>query len=80
MTVMNTTSDVIARIRGFAEDRRLTKSALAGMAGLNDKTLKNFWDDCWNPTRKTMIALERLIPVDFQVAANDPVSDLEEAA
>jgi hypothetical protein len=77
---MNTTSDVIARIRGFARGRKLTKSALAGLAGLADKTLKDLWDDCWNPTVKTLVALEGVIPADYQVPANDQDPDREEAA
>jgi DNA-binding XRE family transcriptional regulator len=80
MIAMNTTSDVIARIRGYASEHDIKKSALAVMAGLNNKALQNIWEDSWNPTKNTLIALEALIPSDFQVPANDQGQDRDEAA
>lgn len=41
-------------------------------AGLSSEALKKINADDWNPTRRTLEALERLIPEDFDFAMSDP--------
>lgn len=53
--------NLIEKIRTFAKDRKLTKSALAKKAGFQDTTLRKFWDDDWNPTAKTLSKLEAVM-------------------
>lgn len=59
------TSRLVHRIRSFADAEGLSKGRLAGRAGLRESTLRKFDRDDWNPTLKTLRALESIIPADF---------------
>lgn len=62
---MSKTDDAIARIKAFAAYKGWSKTQLAAESGLRDTTLRNFHLPTWNPTRKTMNKIERIIPVEF---------------
>lgn len=49
---------LIEKLRKQAKKHKLTKSALAAKAGLDNKTLQFFWESDWNPTLDTIEKLE----------------------
>lgn len=55
------TQNLIDRIRQQAIKNKLTKSGLAKQAGLDNKTLKDFWDNSWNPTAETLRKIEEVL-------------------
>ncbi|WP_133125790.1 hypothetical protein [Thalassospira marina] len=77
---MNTVDDVIARIRRFVLQNNMTKSRFALQCGLQVDVTRKMWDADWNPTIATLRQLEKPIPDDFQVSANDPGCPGEKAA
>lgn len=62
MSIQNT----ITLIRAFAAERKLSKRALAEMAGIGDTALRSFDKPEWNPTRKTLEKLEGVVPGEFK--------------
>lgn len=60
-----TADQVVQRVRAFAHTEKLSKGRLAVRAGLRDSTLRAFDRADWNPTVKTLRALESIIPPDF---------------
>lgn len=58
-------SKIIHRLRSYALTKNLKKSRLALDAGLDNKTLKDFWNESWNPTARTIKKLEELVPEGF---------------
>lgn len=53
---------IINKIREYARAQNKAKSNLAVEAGLDAKTLQNFWDENWNPTLTTLQKLEAILP------------------
>lgn len=51
----------IERLRAYAKKKNLTKSAFAKQAGLDNKTLKDFWEPTWKPSLSTIQKLEAII-------------------
>lgn len=49
------------RIRDFLKRRGVTKSLLAGAAGVHPNTLRTVHDAEWNPTAKTLDALDAAV-------------------
>lgn len=64
------TPQLIERLRRFAAAKGWTKTRLAREADINETTLRNFHRPDWNPTLKTIQAIEAIIPADFP--ADDP--------
>ena len=54
-------SHVVARIRQFIEEGRMTRSGLARAAGLHANTLRDCGEDGWNPTSDTLAKLARFL-------------------
>ena len=69
--IFNTAAAVIARLRGWAEANRWSKSKFAAEAGLVDTTLRAFDAPGWNPTRETLEKLEAVVPPGWQLG--DPI-------
>ena len=70
----------ISQLRAIAQDIGLSKSALAKRAGLAVNTLRNFWDDDWNPSLDTLCKLESALKNDgnvIEVANRSPHSGLK---
>lgn len=63
--------EAILNCRNYAKENSITKSGLALMAGLSDKTLSNFWGDDWNPTIKVLQKVEAAISRDFKTLPQD---------
>ena len=56
----------LKRVREYARQKGLSKSAFARAAGLNDTTLRGINRDDWNPTAETLRRLESVIPKNWK--------------
>ena len=63
---MSTTDAVINRVRRYAQFYQLAPTTMARLAGLGNNTLRDFWQDDWNPRVETLRALEAIIPETFE--------------
>ena len=61
--------DVKERIRAYRRGCRWSINRLAMEAGLRSTTIAGIDADHWNPTTKTLEALESIIPDDFDASA-----------
>ncbi|MFD2232789.1 helix-turn-helix domain-containing protein [Phaeospirillum tilakii] len=75
-----TIAQTLLRIRAFAAQPGWTKTRLAREAGLHDTRLRHMDDDGWNPTRRTIEALESVIPPDWQPGPGADTPTPSEAA
>lgn len=57
----------VALIRSERVEKRLSIKRLADLAGLTPSTIQDMDTDAWNPTLKTLVAIERAL-------AGDPVA------
>lgn len=57
---------VISRIRSFAAIKGWSKREYARNAKIQDTTLRDFDKPDWNPTRKTLRRMEKVIPPAFK--------------
>lgn len=55
-------AETIERIRAYVQLSGVTKKGLAEDAGLHPNTLIGMEDSGWNPTLKTLMALEAQLP------------------
>ena len=62
---MTRTENTIHLLRRFAKRHRIAPSRLAHMAGLHENTLLRMHEDSWNPTAKTLRALEALVEKEY---------------
>ena len=58
--------DVIYRLRICAKVKNWTKLEFAARAGINESVLRRFWHEDWNPTVKTLRAMESAVPPRFK--------------
>jgi hypothetical protein len=65
-------ASTIQRIRAFAKQPGWTKTRLARQAGLQDTVLRGLDSEEWNPTKRTIEALESVIPPGWQAPSNFP--------
>lgn len=63
---MTNIESVISRIRSFAAFKGWSKREYARNAKIQDTTLRDFDKPDWNPTRKTLRRMEKVIPPTFQ--------------
>ena len=64
---MTDVHSIIKRIRAYAKQPGVSVSAIARSAGLRDEsTVRKALRDGGNPTLRTIAAIERVIPEDFQ--------------
>jgi hypothetical protein len=64
--MMTPSEFAIERIRAYAKENNIAKSRLAVDSELDDKTLKNIFDESWNPQFKTMRQIEAKIPEEYK--------------
>lgn len=75
---MTKTEEAVSRIRAWAAAQGITRHKLASLAGLSKHALRHMDDPEWDPRRKTLEALERVVPQGFDPDHN-PVSRDEAA-
>lgn len=54
-------------VRAYLSSPGVTKLGFAAAAGLSDSMLRDAHSEEWNPTARTLRALERAIPPDFEL-------------
>jgi len=64
---MTDTERTIERIRAFKTHKSWGFTRLATEAGINKTTLRAMDLPGWNPTKETIVQLERIIPAAFQI-------------
>lgn len=66
MQAMINVDSAILRIKAYADHMGWKKSRLAKEAGFSsDRTLKDIYEEGWNPTAATLRRLEKIIPNNF---------------
>jgi len=58
-------NDSIQRIRAFAASMKWSRNRIATEAGIAESTIRNIFEDDWNPRVETLRQLEKVIPDDF---------------
>ena len=66
---MSRTGNTIYLLRRYVKKQGIAPTRLAEMAGLHPNTLRRMHDDSWNPTSKTLKALEDLMQRESEEAA-----------
>lgn len=67
----NSAVSAVGRVRAWRVAKGWTIHKFAGLADVSEATLRGIDGDDWNPTFRTMLKLEALIPAGWQ--AGDPV-------
>lgn len=60
-----TVNATIQRIRAFARFNGWNRNRLATEASVAESTIRQIFDDSWNPRADTLRQLERIVPADF---------------
>lgn len=60
-----TVNDTIRRIRAFARFKGWNRNRLATEAKVAESTIRQIFDDGWNPRADTLRQLEAVIPAEF---------------
>lgn len=66
---MTSIEKAIARLRAYRSAQGISKHRLARLAGLGKNTLEALDDPDWIPAARTLNAVEKLIPDDFDGAS-----------
>ncbi len=62
---MSRTENTIYLLRRYVTKHGIAPTRLAEMAGLHPNTLRRMHHDSWNPTAKTLRALEALVEKEY---------------
>lgn len=55
----------IQRVREYARANGLTHNDIASMSKVWEGSLRRMWEDGFNPTLRTLVRIEAIVPTDF---------------